>query len=126
MGARVLIIDDSPTEVHRVRELLASHGYEVLTAASADIGIAMVREQKPDLVLMDIMMPGINGFQATRQITRDPATNTVPVIMLTSKNQDADRVWGERQGARGYVTKPIDATVLLETIRQVLAGKGAA
>lgn len=125
MGARVLIIDDSPTEVHRVRELLTRNGYEVLTATSADVGITMVREQLPDLVLMDIMMPGINGFQATRQITRDPATHDVPVVILTSKNQDADRVWGERQGARGYITKPVDEHHLLETIRQVLAGKGA-
>jgi twitching motility two-component system response regulator PilH len=123
--ARVLIVDDSPTELHKVREFLVHNGFEVLIAESGETGVAMAHSQMPDVVLMDIVMPGLNGFQATRQLTRDPATAAIPVIILTSKNQEADRVWGSRQGARGYITKPVDEYLLLNTIRQVLGQGGA-
>ena len=119
---RVLIVDDSPTEMHLVTEILRRNGFEVLGADNAEKGLQLAREKQPDLVLMDVVMPGLNGFQATRQLTRDPNTAQIPVIMLTTKSQETDRVWGVRQGARGYLTKPVDERLLLETIREVLAG----
>jgi twitching motility two-component system response regulator PilH len=118
---RILIVDDSPTESFKISGVLKRHGHEVLAAASAEQGMQVARDSKPDLILMDIVMPGLNGFQATRQLTRDPRTSSIPIVMLTSKNQEADRVWGERQGARGYLTKPVEDSVLVETISQVLA-----
>lgn len=119
---RVLIVDDSPTETFTVTEILKRNGFEVLSAESAEDGMRLARDKLPDLVLMDVVMPGLNGFQATRQLTRDPQTAAIPVVILTTKSQETDRVWGVRQGARGYLTKPIDERLLLETIRQVLAG----
>ena len=118
---RILIVDDSPTESFRISGVLKRHGHEVLAAESGEQALQVARDRRPDLILMDIVMPGLNGFQATRQLTRDPATSAIPVVMLTSKSQEADRIWGERQGARGYLVKPVDETVLVATISQVLA-----
>jgi twitching motility two-component system response regulator PilH len=119
---RILLVDDSPTETFTVKGILEKAGFEVLTAADAEQGMRSARENKPDLVLMDVVMPGLNGFQATRQLSRDPATASIPVVILTTKNQETDRVWGVRQGARGYLTKPVDERLLLSTIKQVLGG----
>lgn len=120
--SRILLVDDSPTEHFSIGSLLGRHGHEVIAAESGEEGIRLARERRPDLILMDIVMPGLNGFQATRQLTRDPQTAAIPVVILTSKNQDTDRVWAERQGARGYLTKPVEESVLLDTIAHVLAG----
>ena len=117
---RVLIVDDSPTEVVKLRQILSKHGYDVLTADSGEQGMEMVRAEHPDVVLMDIVMPGLNGFQATRQLSRDPATSAVPVIIVTTKDQETDRLWGQRQGAKGYLTKPVDGKLLIKTIESVL------
>ena len=119
--SRILLVDDSPTETFSVKVMLEKAGFEVITASDAESGMKAVREQHPDLVLMDVVMPGLNGFQATRQLSRDPATAAIPIVMLTTKDQETDRVWGVRQGARGYLTKPVDGRKLLDTIRQVLA-----
>ena len=118
---RILVVDDSPTENFKISGVLKRHGHEVLAAESGEQALQVARDSKPDLILMDIVMPGLNGFQATRQLTRDPATSAIPVVMLTSKGQEADRIWGERQGARGYLVKPVDDSVLVATISQVLA-----
>ena len=118
---RILIVDDSPTESFKISGVLKRHGHEVLAAESGEQALQVARDLKPDLILMDIVMPGLNGFQATRQSTRDPATAAIPVVMLTAKSQEADRIWGERQGARGYLVKPVDDSVLVATISQVLA-----
>jgi len=118
---RILIVDDSPTESFKISGVLKRHGHEVLAAESGEQALQVARDSQPDLILMDIVMPGLNGFQATRQLTRDPATSAIPVVMLTSKSQEADRIWGERQGARGYLVKPVDDSVLVATITQVLA-----
>ncbi|MAY38138.1 MULTISPECIES: twitching motility response regulator PilH [Spongiibacter] len=117
---RVLIVDDSPTEIVKLRQILSKHGYDVLTADSGEQGMEMVRAEHPDVVLMDIVMPGLNGFQATRQLSRDPATSAVPVIIVTTKDQETDRLWGQRQGAKGYLTKPVDGKLLIKTIESVL------
>ncbi|MFT6593739.1 MAG: twitching motility two-component system response regulator PilH [Zhongshania sp.] len=117
---RVLIIDDSPTEIFKISEILSKNGYEVLTAESGELGLDIAKQEMPDVVLMDIVMPGLNGFQATRQLSRDPDTSGIPVIIVTTKDQETDRLWGQRQGAKGYLTKPIDSKGLLKAIDAVL------
>jgi twitching motility two-component system response regulator PilH len=118
--ARVLIIDDSPTETHKLTSILEKNGHAVLTADNAEAGIALAKKELPDLVLMDVVMPGLNGFQATRQLTKTPETAHIPVIMVTTKDQQTDRVWGMRQGAKAYLSKPIDPPVLMATMAEVL------
>jgi len=112
----VLIIDDSPTERHILTQLLQGGGYEVSTANSGEEGIEQARQTRPDLILMDVVMPGTNGFQATRTLSRDEATKNIPVILCTTKNQETDKVWGMRQGAQAYITKPVDGPALLAMI----------
>ena len=120
--SRILIVDDSPTELYSLRSTLEKRGYQVLTAENGADGIALAVEELPDLVLMDIVMPGLNGFQATRQLTKDPKTEHIPVIIITTKDQETDRVWGRRQGARGYMVKPVKEDQLVDTIEKVLSG----
>ena len=108
----VLIVDDSKTELMYLTDLLEKNGMAVRTAENADEAFRRLAELKPDLILMDVVMPGQNGFQLTRTISRNPEFADVPIIMCTSKNQETDRVWGMRQGARGYITKPVNAAEL--------------
>lgn len=119
--ARVLIVDDSPTEIYKLTTMLEKNGHSVLTAETGEAGIALAKKELPDVVLMDIVMPGLNGFQATRQLTKSPETAHIPVIIVTTKDQQTDRVWGMRQGAKAYLAKPIQADVLLATISEVMA-----
>jgi twitching motility two-component system response regulator PilH len=113
---KILLVDDSKTELHYLSDLLAKRGYAVRTAENADEAMRRLGEEKPDLILMDVVMPGQNGFQLTRTITRDPRFAGVPVIMCTSKNQETDKVWGMRQGARDYIVKPVNADELVAKI----------
>ena len=113
---KILVVDDSPTERHVLVELLTSNGYQVLTAESGEEGIEKARSEQPDLVLMDVVMPGLNGYQATRTLTRDDATKHIPVIVCTSKGQETDKIWGLRQGAQDYMVKPINPEELLAKI----------
>jgi twitching motility two-component system response regulator PilH len=113
---KILIVDDSPTERHFLGELLSKNSFQVVTAESGEEAVAKVKELMPDLILMDVVMPGMNGFQATRTISRDEATKHIPIIMCTSKNQETDMVWGRRQGAVEYVVKPVDPQELLAKI----------
>jgi twitching motility two-component system response regulator PilH len=110
---KILLVDDSPTERHSINEILVKGGYEVVMAEDGEKGVAKAKTDNPDLVLMDVVMPGMNGFQACRAITTNEATKHIPVILCTSKNQETDKVWGVRQGAKDYVTKPVDANELL-------------
>jgi twitching motility two-component system response regulator PilH len=114
---KILLVDDSKTELHVLSELLSKKGYQVRTAENGEEAMRRLQEDKPDLILMDVVMPGQNGFQLTRAITRDPAFANVPVIICTSKNQETDRVWGMRQGARDYVVKPVNPEELLNKIK---------
>ncbi len=118
--ARVLIVDDSPTETYKLREILERHGYETLEAANGADGVAVARAELPDIVLMDVVMPGLNGFQATRQLTKGADTAHIPIVIVTTKDQETDRVWGQRQGARDYLTKPVDEDVLVRTVERLL------
>ncbi len=114
---KVLVVDDSPTEIFQFKEMLEKAGFEVITATNGREGVQMAVEEQPDIVLMDIVMPDMNGFQATRQISRGADTKHIPVIIVSSKNQDTDKVWGERQGAKGYVTKPVDTKELVSVMQ---------
>ena len=114
---KILLVDDSKTELHFLSELLGKRGYAVRTAENGEEAMKRLGEETPDLILMDVVMPGQNGFQLTRAITRDPRFANVPVIMCTSKNQETDRVWGMRQGARDYITKPVDSAELMAKIK---------
>ena len=119
---RVLIVDDSPTETYKFKEMLEKHGFDIITADNGADGVAVARQEKPDVVLMDVVMPGLNGFQATRQLSKGPDTQHIPVIIVTTKDQETDKVWGRRQGASDYLTKPVDEQVLLDTIKRVMSG----
>ena len=112
----ILIVDDSPTDLKHLSDILSKSGYNVSTAASAEEGIAKVKQSHPDLVLMDVVLPGHNGYQATRELTKDEATKHIPIILCTSKNQETDKVWGMRQGARDYIVKPVNADELVAKI----------
>jgi twitching motility two-component system response regulator PilH len=116
---KILIVDDSSTARHFLLDILTKAGYEVVSAESGDEAILKVKVEMPDLVLMDVIMPGINGYQATRKITKDEATKHIPVLMLTSKDMETDRIWGMRQGAAGLLGKPIDAAALLAKISEL-------
>ncbi len=113
---KILLVDDSKTELHFMSELLVKRGYAIRTAENGEEAMKRLSEETPDLILMDVVMPGQNGFQLTRAITRDPRFANVPVIMCTSKNQETDKVWGMRQGARDYIVKPVDADELVAKI----------
>lgn len=112
----VLIVDDSPTVRLFLTELLTKNGYAVSSADSAEEAVQSLKAITPDLILMDVVMPGQNGFQLTRSLTRDPATQTIPIIICTSKNQQTDRIWALRQGARDFVSKPVQPEELLGKI----------
>ena len=119
--AQVLIVDDSPTEAHVLKGMLEKHGFQVETAENGTEGIERAKALKPDLILMDVVMPGLNGFQATRQLTKAAETSDIPVIIVTTKDQETDRVWGMRQGARDFLSKPVAEKTLMEKINLVLA-----
>jgi twitching motility two-component system response regulator PilH len=114
---KILVVDDSKTELHHLSDVLSKRGYTVRTAENGVEALRRLAEEKPDLILMDVVMPGQNGFQLTRSITRDPQFSDVPVIMCTSKNQETDKVWGMRQGARDYIVKPVNADELIAKIK---------
>jgi twitching motility two-component system response regulator PilH len=115
---KILVVDDSKTELHVLTDMLVKRGYAVRTAETGEEAMRKLADERPDLILMDVVMPGQNGFQLTRTITRDPRYAGLPVIMCTSKNQETDRVWAMRQGAKDYVVKPVKADELIAKIRQ--------
>ena len=119
---RVLIVDDSPTEMHILSNMMEKLGHAVITAENGEQGVSTAKETKPDLILMDVVMPGINGFQATRQLHKSEETKDIPVIIVSTKDQATDKMWGQRQGARGYVTKPVEEAELLEAINTIIHG----
>ena len=120
MSCNLLIVDDSPTEVHSLRAMLERNGFNVDSAANGEEGIEKAKSSHPDLILMDIVMPGMNGFQATRRLAKDAKTADIPVIIVSTKGQETDVVWGKRQGARDYVIKPINEQDLIQRVNTML------
>lgn len=113
---KILLVDDSATERHIIGQILTNAGFEVSLAEDGDRGVALAKTMLPDLIVMDVVMPGLNGFQATRAISKDPQTQHIPVILCTTKDQETDKVWGLRQGAKDYVVKPVNGAELLSKI----------
>ena len=124
--ARILVVDDSPSQVTGISRIVEKLGHVSLTAEDGAAGVEAAKRELPDLILMDVVMPNLNGFQATRSISREASTKHIPVILVTTKDQDTDRVWGMRQGAKAYITKPFSETELSELITQYLGGTSAA
>lgn len=119
---KILIIDDSPTETQLLSGMMEKNGFEVLTSENGADGIEVAQSQLPDLILMDVVMPGMNGFQATRKLTKTKETAHIPVIIITTKDQETDRIWGMRQGAKSFLTKPVNESKLISTINSLLEG----
>ncbi|MGB0494893.1 MAG: twitching motility response regulator PilH [Kangiellaceae bacterium] len=118
--SKILIVDDSPTETHILTQMLDKNGYQVVTAESGEAGVEVAKQELPDLVLMDVVMPGLNGFQATRQLKKESTTAHIPVVIVTTKDQETDKIWGMRQGAKDYLTKPVQEDSLINTIQAIL------
>ncbi|QNH13642.1 twitching motility response regulator PilH [Xanthomonas sp. SI] len=121
--ARILIVDDSPSQLLGIQRIVEKLGHETITATDGAAGVEAAKAALPDLVLMDVVMPNLNGFQATRTLRREPSTQNIPVILVTTKDQDTDRMWGMRQGARAYITKPFSEDELSEVIERVFSGE---
>ena len=120
--ARILIVDDSPSQLLGMKRIVEKLGHEALTAEDGAAGVEMAKAQKPDLILMDVVMPNLNGFQATRAISKETTTAHIPIVLVTTKDQETDKVWGMRQGAKAYITKPFNESALIEVINGLLAG----
>ena len=116
-----MVVDDSPTQRYFLMDLLTKNGYNVVAVETGEEALSKVKQEAPNLIIMDVVMPGQNGFQTTRAITKDPETENIPVIMCTSKSQETDKIWGLRQGARDFMVKPVDPDELLKKIRTFLA-----
>ena len=120
--ARILIVDDSPSQLMGMKRIVEKLGHEALTAEDGAAGVDMAKAQKQDLILMDVVMPNLNGFQATRAISKEATTSHIPIVLVTTKDQETDKVWGMRQGAKAYITKPFNENQLVEVITGLLAG----
>jgi len=118
--AKILIVDDSQTQVQALKKILIKNGHETISAEDGNLAVSVAREERPDLILMDVVMPGLNGFQATRHITKTEGTQHIPVIILSSKDQETDKLWAERQGASGYIIKPASEKELMAAINKLL------
>jgi twitching motility two-component system response regulator PilH len=120
--ARVLIVDDSPSQLMGMKKIMEKLGHEVISAEDGAQGVEVAKRELPDLILMDVVMPNLNGFQATRSISKEPATEHIPIVLVTTKDQVTDKVWGLRQGAKAYLTKPVNEAALISLVRDLLAG----
>lgn len=120
--ARVLIVDDSPSQLAGMKKIMEKLGHEVISAEDGAQGVEVAKRELPDLILMDVVMPNLNGFQATRSISKDAATAHIPIVLVTTKDQVTDKVWGLRQGAKAYLTKPMNEAALTSLVRDLLAG----
>ncbi len=118
--SKILIVDDSPSQLVGMKRTVEKLGHEVITAEDGAAGVEVAKRELPDLILMDVVMPNLNGFQATRTIAKDPKTSHIPIVLVTTKDQETDRVWGMRQGAKAYVTKPIDENELTRVVTEYL------
>lgn len=119
--AKVLIVDDSPATIFTLKKLVEEWGHEAVTAENGDQALEMASKEQPHVILMDIVMPGMSGFQATRKLSKNKSTNDIPVIFVSMKDDEADRIWGMRQGASAYVTKPVNPEKLMTAISDAIA-----
>ena len=117
--AKILIVDDSPSQLLGIQRIVEKLGHESITAEDGAAGVEVAKRELPDLILMDVVMPNLNGFQATRTLSREATTKHIPVILVTTKDQDTDRMWGLRQGAKAYLTKPFSEDELAEVIERI-------
>ena len=120
--ARILIVDDSPSQLLGMKRIVEKLGHEIVTAEDGASGVEVAKSTLPDLILMDVVMPNLNGFQATRAISKEPTTSQIPVVLVTTKDQETDKVWGMRQGDKAYITKPFTESQLVELINHLLSG----
>ena len=120
--ARILIVDDSPSQLMGMKRIVEKLGHEALSAEDGAAGVEAAKATLPDLILMDVVMPNLNGFQATRAISKEATTAHIPVVLVTTKDQETDKVWGMRQGAKAYITKPFTELQLVEVINSLLTG----
>jgi len=118
--ALILIADDSPTEIFMLKKILEKHKHQIIVAKDGNEAITLALSKQPNLIVMDVIMPELNGFQATRHLSKDPATNKIPVVIVSSKNQESDKLWGLRQGAKGYLGKPISEEPLMTEVNKLL------
>jgi twitching motility two-component system response regulator PilH len=122
--ALILIADDSPTEVFMLKKILEKHKHQIIIAEDGKQAIELTHNKKPNLIVMDVIMPNLNGFQTTRHLTKDPQTRDIPIVIVSSKDQESDKLWGLRQGAKGYLGKPITEELLMAEVNKLL-GKAA-
>ena len=120
--ARVLIVDDSPSQLMGMKRIIEKLGHEIVTAEDGALGVEAAKRELPDLILMDVVMPNLNGFQATRSIAKNPDTSHIPIVLVTTKDQETDKVWGIRQGAKAYLTKPVNEAALIQLVKELLPG----
>lgn len=120
--ARVLIVDDSPSQLMGMKRIIEKMGHEIVTAEDGALGVEAAKRERPDLILMDVVMPNLNGFQATRSIAKNPDTSHIPIVLVTTKDQETDKVWGIRQGAKAYLTKPVNEAALIQLVKELLPG----
>ena len=119
--SKILIVDDSPTQLHQLRKLVEHFGHDAVTVDSGERALEVAPDERPEVILMDIVMPGMSGYTATRKLGKNRSTRHIPVIFVTSRDSEADRQWGLRQGAQEYVTKPVNPNVLLTAISAAVA-----
>lgn len=120
--AKILIVDDSQTQLYSLKKIVESDGHDVITAENGEDGLNLANSEMPQLILMDIVMPGMSGFQVTRKLNQDSNTKDIPIIFVTTKNQETDKIWGMRQGASAYITKPVDPKALISAIHEAIPG----
>src|SRR5512143_3730239 len=118
--ALILVVEDSPTQTYSLKKLLTRYGHDVITAVDGEEGVDLARIMQPDLILMDILLPKVNGFQATRMLTCDVNTSHIPIVVISNKTMETDVIWGKRQGAKRYFTKPIDEKELMAAVNELL------
>jgi twitching motility two-component system response regulator PilH len=114
---KVLCVEDSPADMVNLEKIVAAANIFMIKATNGTDALARAKSELPDLILMDINMPGMDGFATTRELKKDPQTKSIPVVFVTSKNQKADRVWAQMQGGAGFITKPYTAEQITEQLR---------
>lgn len=120
LAGKILVVEDTPSEMELMVHYLRNSGWTVICATSAQEALDKAVEHQPDAIVTDVVMPGMSGFELCRSLKKQPETANVPIVICTSKNQDIDRLWGMKQGADAYVTKPYTQDQLVESVKSVM------